>query len=128
VTEPVVVPTGCPINPAEVMADALRELIYCEKTPAPAMWQRARDALQAYVDSQAEPSSFQEKRYVQQPAERGTFQERLTYTVAEAAALLGISSWCYYDRIKTGDLPALKIGNRFSVPKIALERLLEEGA
>jgi len=55
--------------------------------------------------------------------------EPLTYTVAEAAELLGISAWTYYDRLKRGDLPGRQIGRRWVVPKIQLDQwLAKEGA
>lgn len=52
--------------------------------------------------------------------------EPLIYTVAEAAALLGISEWSYYEAIKRGDLPGRRIGRRIVVPKVQLERWLED--
>lgn len=48
----------------------------------------------------------------------------LTYTVPEAAALLGISNWTAYEAIKRGDLPHRKIGRRIVVPKIQLDQWL----
>jgi excisionase family DNA binding protein len=48
----------------------------------------------------------------------------LTYSVPEAAALLGISSWAAYEAIKRGELPARKIGRRIVVPKIQLDAWL----
>jgi len=55
--------------------------------------------------------------------------EPLTYTVAQAAELLGISTWSYYEGIKRGELPARKVGRRLVVPKIQLEQwLAEKGA
>jgi excisionase family DNA binding protein len=50
--------------------------------------------------------------------------EPLTYTVTEAAGLLGISPWTYYEGIKRGELPARKIGRRIVVPKIQLDAWL----
>lgn len=51
--------------------------------------------------------------------------ERLTYTVREAAQVLGIGKDLAYQLIKSGELPSVKLGGRLVVPKIALERLLE---
>jgi excisionase family DNA binding protein len=48
----------------------------------------------------------------------------LTYTVPEAAALLGISAWSYYEAIKKGELPYRRIGRRVVVPKIQLDAWL----
>jgi len=49
----------------------------------------------------------------------------LTVSVAEAAHMLGISTWLYYERVKTGDVPFIKIGRRIRVPLVQLERFLE---
>ena len=54
--------------------------------------------------------------------------EPLTYTVPQAAELLGISSWAYYEAIKKGELPFRKIGRRIVVPRIQLEAWLNKGA
>ena len=47
--------------------------------------------------------------------------ERLTYTVDEAAEMLGISRALAYRR---GVLPTVKIAGRRLVPKTALDRML----
>ena len=47
--------------------------------------------------------------------------DRLTYTVEEAGALLGIGRNSAYEGVKTGDIPSIKIGNRILIPKAALE-------
>ena len=52
--------------------------------------------------------------------------ERLTLTVTETAKILGIGRQLAYDKVKTGEIPALKVGRRLLVPKRALERLLED--
>lgn len=52
--------------------------------------------------------------------------EKLTLTVDEAAKILGIGRQLAYDRVKTGEIPAIKIGRRLLVPKKALEKLLGE--
>ncbi len=49
-----------------------------------------------------------------------------TLTVAEAARLLGIGRGLAYEAARRGDIPALRIGRRFVVPRVALERLLAE--
>ena len=54
--------------------------------------------------------------------------EPLTYTVPEAAELLGISPWAYYEAIKKNALPFRKIGRRIVVPRIQLEAWLNKGA
>ena len=50
----------------------------------------------------------------------------LTYTVAEAAALIGISRWSYYEGVKRGELPARKVGRRVVVPRVQLEEWLNQ--
>lgn len=53
----------------------------------------------------------------------------LTYTVPQAAALLGISPWTYYEAIKKNELPYRKIGRRIVVPRVQLEAwLTRQGA
>ena len=53
-------------------------------------------------------------------------QEKLTFSVEEAAKLLGIGRNLCYEKVKTGEIPVLKIGRRLLVPKAALEKLLNE--
>jgi excisionase family DNA binding protein len=52
--------------------------------------------------------------------------DRLTWTVAEAAQLLGISRTCAYEAAHRGELPVRTIGRRMVVPRTALLRLLDE--
>ena len=53
-------------------------------------------------------------------------EDKLTLSVDETAKLLGIGRNLCYDRVKTGEIPSLKIGRRLLVPKAALEKLLAE--
>jgi len=48
-----------------------------------------------------------------------------TVSVAEAAHIIGISTWLYYERVKTNEVPFIKIGRRIRVPLVKLERFLE---
>jgi excisionase family DNA binding protein len=50
---------------------------------------------------------------------------RLTWTVEEAAAALGVSRAFAYDAVRRGEIPAIKIGRRILVPRSALRQLLE---
>ncbi len=50
--------------------------------------------------------------------------ERLTYTVEEAAEKLGISRPVAYQAVNRGDIPVIRIGRRILVPVAALEKLL----
>ncbi len=54
-------------------------------------------------------------------------EDKLTLSVEEAAKLLGIGRNLCYDRVKTGEIPVIKIGRRLLVPRRALEKLLEQG-
>jgi len=51
---------------------------------------------------------------------------RLTWTVTEAAKLLGISRASAYEAAHRGELPVRVIGRRLLVPRVALLRLLGE--
>ena len=49
---------------------------------------------------------------------------RRTYTVEEAAEILGISRSTAYECVKSGEIPSLKLRRRVVVPVAALEALL----
>jgi excisionase family DNA binding protein len=49
---------------------------------------------------------------------------RLTYTVEEAAELLGVSRGSAYQAAREGQLPTLRLGRRLLVPRDALEQML----
>jgi excisionase family DNA binding protein len=51
--------------------------------------------------------------------------DRLTWMVAEAAELLGISRASAYEAAHRGELPVRVIGRRMLVPRAALLRLLD---
>jgi excisionase family DNA binding protein len=53
-----------------------------------------------------------------------TGPDRLTLTVEEAAATLGISRASGYEAVRRGEIPAIRIGRRVLVPRVALDRLL----
>jgi excisionase family DNA binding protein len=50
--------------------------------------------------------------------------ERATANVDEAAKRLGISRNSAYAAVKAGDIPTIKIGGRFLVPRAWLDRVL----
>jgi excisionase family DNA binding protein len=54
-------------------------------------------------------------------------EDRLTYTLNEAARRLGISRALAYEAAHRGELPVCRIGRRVLVPRAALLRLLEDG-
>ena len=52
--------------------------------------------------------------------------DRLTYSVDEAARLLGISRNSCYEAIRRGEIPMIRLGRRILVPRSRLEDLLEQ--
>lgn len=50
--------------------------------------------------------------------------ERLTYTVTEVAELLGISRTSAYECVRRGEIPAVTLGHRLVISRVAIERLL----
>jgi excisionase family DNA binding protein len=51
-------------------------------------------------------------------------EERLTYTVTEAARLLGISRNSAYEAARRGEIPTIRLGRRILVPVSRLDDLL----
>ena len=49
----------------------------------------------------------------------------LTVTVEEAAELLGVSRTSAYEYVRTGKLPAVRLGRRLLIPKVVITALLE---
>jgi excisionase family DNA binding protein len=47
-----------------------------------------------------------------------------TYTIDEAAQLLGIGRNSAYEAARRGEIPTVKIGKRLLVPKASFDRLL----
>ena len=60
------------------------------------------------------------------PAAAEATEERLTYTLNEAARRLGISRALAYEAAHRGELPVCRIGRRMLVPRAALLGLLED--
>jgi len=52
--------------------------------------------------------------------------EKLAFTVTEAAKLIGLSRNSTYDAVRRGQIPSIRMGKRILIPKIALERILRE--
>lgn len=50
--------------------------------------------------------------------------ERLTYSVTEAAELLGISRSTAYECIRRGEIPALSLGRRVVIAKATIDALV----
>jgi excisionase family DNA binding protein len=53
--------------------------------------------------------------------------KRLCITVPEGGEMLGISRNFGYELVKQGQLPVIRFGKRLLIPRVALERMLEEG-
>ena len=53
-------------------------------------------------------------------------EQRVTYSVDEVAAILGISRSAVYDCIARGEIPAKRLGRRLVVVRAALETFLSE--
>ena len=51
-------------------------------------------------------------------------QERLAFSISEAAGLLGVGRTLAYAMARAGDLPTVRLGRRVVVPRAQLERLL----
>ncbi|MEE8550029.1 MAG: helix-turn-helix domain-containing protein [Gemmatimonadota bacterium] len=51
-------------------------------------------------------------------------QEKVVYTVLEAAELLGLGRHTAYEGVRSGVIPSVRVGRRILVPRVALEKLL----
>ena len=52
--------------------------------------------------------------------------DRLLFTVPEAAEMLGISRSHLYQLIQSGKLPVVRLGASVRIPRVWLERYIEE--
>ena len=52
--------------------------------------------------------------------------QKRTYSVEEAAKLLGIGRTAAYEGVRTGQIPSLRIGKRILIPIVAFENLLRD--
>ena len=60
------------------------------------------------------------------PGAVAPMEDRLVFTVEEAAELLGISRSFAYEAVQRAEIPSMRIGKRILVPKVALQRFLEQ--
>lgn len=51
---------------------------------------------------------------------------KLTFSVVEAAKLLGISRPAAYQAVSSNQIPSIRFGRRIVIPRAALERMLNE--
>jgi excisionase family DNA binding protein len=54
--------------------------------------------------------------------------EALTVSVEEAARLLGIGRGTAYECVRTGQIPAIRLGGRIVIPRRALHAMVEAAA
>jgi excisionase family DNA binding protein len=54
-------------------------------------------------------------------------QDKLTLTVPETAALLGISRAHAYELVARHELPAIRLGRRVLIPRQAIQDLIQRG-
>jgi len=52
---------------------------------------------------------------------------RLTYTVDEAAAMLGLGKTLVYGLVRAGKIPAIKCGGRWIIPIARFDQWLNDG-
>jgi excisionase family DNA binding protein len=52
--------------------------------------------------------------------------ESLVYTIEEAAELLKIGRSGAYEAARRGNIPVLRIGRRWLVPRVALDKMLAD--
>ena len=61
------------------------------------------------------------------PASTASPPEKLTYSIREAAKLLGIHQVTAYRMARRGELPSMRLGSRVVVPADALKEFIEAG-
>lgn len=52
--------------------------------------------------------------------------EKMTYTVKEAAELLGVSKSFMYKMIQNNEIPVLKLGKRIIIPKTKFQQFINQ--
>ena len=53
---------------------------------------------------------------------------KLTYSVVEAADLLGLSRPAAYKAVRANQIPSIRFGRRIVIPRIALEKMLRDAS
>ncbi|MGO9583580.1 MAG: helix-turn-helix domain-containing protein [Acidimicrobiales bacterium] len=107
-------PSGRPPDPRRLTVIVSPALWAAE----PQMLHEALSMAAADGDAPATPTSLRSAAGV------APVEQRLVFTVEEAASLLGISRSFAYEAIQRGEIPSMRIGKRILVPKAALERHL----
>ena len=62
------------------------------------------------------------------PVPAGRVRERAVYTVREVAALLSLSLGSTYALVRNGEIPAIKLGGRWVIPKKRFHDWLDSAA
>jgi len=107
-------PRGRPVVPDQIAVLTL-----------PAIWaQYPRELRDALAFAAGEPGSPVPSSRMAAGAV-APVENRLVFTVEEAAQLLGISRSFAYEAVERGEIPSMRIGRRILIPKVALSRLLE---
>jgi len=73
----------------------------------------------------ANSTDEQQRHHSELAGSKASGLERLSYGVAEAAAVTGLSRSKLYELIQSGELPSLKIGSRRLLTRVALVALLD---
>jgi excisionase family DNA binding protein len=108
-------PTGKPPDPQAIFRIA-----------DPAYWSAQLAGLREALALASDPAAFDPARAPSSSAAAaGPAANRLTMSVEEAAAALGISRAFAYDAVARKEIPHIRIGRRILVPRAALHRLLE---
>ena len=55
-----------------------------------------------------------------------SYPDRRTLTVEECARFLGIGRSAAYEGVRSGQIPAVRVGGRWLVPLVALDKMLAE--
>ena len=66
-------------------------------------------------------------REIQTPAAAPSLKTKLTLSVREAAALIGISRGKVYGLIRDGEIPVIHIGQRMAIPRQAVLDWVSKG-
>ena len=73
-----------------------------------------------------EEKAILKRKLNRKEAQEMTAIESAILSVTECAKILKISRGSAYQAVLTGELPHVKIGRRILIPRIALERMLDE--
>jgi excisionase family DNA binding protein len=87
---------------------------------------RAQRSVAKASDRVTRQPNGQRRRLSEQGASAAARQSsRLTLTVEEAAALLGISRTLAYELVARGELPCLRLGRRVVISRHALQQMVD---